>query len=154
MWKSFTPPPGNIFFTDDPGNLQLADDYGIVISTAHHEPMHRATNEWDETKLGPWDWSKNKANITKFMDEGIKRAGNNESYFTVGLRGLGDEAAKTENAIVMLKDVFDTQRAIIKKYHGSETAVSRKCQTWNLLSLLKLTAVRGLGPLQRGGFIL
>jgi hypothetical protein len=126
MWKSFTPPPGNIFFTDDPDNLQLADDYGIVISTTHHEPMHRATNEWNETTMGPWDWSKNKANVTKFMDEGIARAKNNESYFTLGMRGLGDEAAQTTNAITMLRDVFSVQRSIIKKYYGSETAVNRQ----------------------------
>ncbi|KAK4224458.1 hypothetical protein QBC38DRAFT_514907 [Podospora fimiseda] len=129
MWKSWTPPPGNIFFTDDPRNQQLADDYGIVISTAHHEPMQRATNEWNETLLGPWDWSKNKANITKFMEEGIQRAGTNESYITIGLRGLGDEAANTKNAIEMLKDVFKTQREIIKKQYGSESAVK---QVWAL----------------------
>lgn len=126
MWKSFTPPPGNIFFTDDPGNQQLADDYGIVVSTAHHEPMQRATNEWDEAQLGPWDWSRNRENITRFMDEGVRRAGKNESYFTIGMRGLGDEAANTANAIEMLKDVFTVQRGIIKKYHGAEDAVNRK----------------------------
>ncbi|KAK3356862.1 hypothetical protein B0T25DRAFT_621871 [Lasiosphaeria hispida] len=123
MWKSFIQPPGNDFFNDDPGNQQLADDYGIVISTAHHEPMQRATNEWNETALGPWDWSRNKANITKFMEEGIARAGNNESYITIGLRGLGDEAANTKNAVEMLKDVFSVQRSIIEKYHGAENAV-------------------------------
>jgi len=127
MWKSWTPGPGNVFFTDDPKNQQLADDYGIVVSTAHHEPMQRATNEWDDTKTGPWDWSKNKANMTAFMDEGVRRAGNNESYFTMGLRGLGDEAlANIQTALPVLEDVFSVQRDIIKKYHGSETAVPRK----------------------------
>jgi hypothetical protein len=143
MWKSFTPPPGNIFFTDDPGNQQLADDYGIVISTSHHEPLQRATNEWNETELGPWDWSINKDNITRFMDEGVARAGNNESYFTIGLRGLGDEAANTDNAIEMLKDVFETQRGIIKKRHGSETAVN---QVWALYKEVASYYDAGLKP--------
>ncbi|KAH6617360.1 hypothetical protein F5144DRAFT_615986 [Chaetomium tenue] len=143
MWKSFTPPPGNIFFTDDPGNQQLADDYGIVISTSHHEPLQRATNEWNETELGPWDWSINKDNITSFMDEGVARAGHNESYFTIGLRGLGDEAANTENAIEMLQDVFETQRGIIKKYHGSETAVN---QVWALYKEVVSYYDAGLKP--------
>ncbi|KAK0614758.1 hypothetical protein B0T14DRAFT_593369 [Immersiella caudata] len=143
MWKSFIAPPGNVFFTDDPGNQQLADDYGIVISTAHHEPMQRATNEWDEAELGPWDWSKNKARMTKFMEEGIERAGNNESYFTVGLRGLGDEAAVTANAIEMLKDVFQVQRDIIKKYHGSESAVN---QVWALYKEVASYYDAGLDP--------
>ncbi|KAK4041225.1 hypothetical protein C8A01DRAFT_34746 [Parachaetomium inaequale] len=143
MWSSFTPPPGNIFFTDDPGNQQLADDYGVVISTSHHEPMQRATNEWNVTQLGPWDWSKNKANTTKFMDEGIARAGNNESYLTIGMRGLGDEAVKTENAIHMLEDVFEVQRGIIKKYHGSETAVN---QVWALYKEVASYYDAGLHP--------
>ncbi|KEZ39011.1 hypothetical protein SAPIO_CDS10378 [Scedosporium apiospermum] len=143
MWKSWTPPPGNIFFTDDPGNQQLADDYGIVISTAHHEPMQRATNEWDEAVMGPWDWSKNRDNITEFMEAGIERAGNNESYFTIGLRGLGDEAANTENAIEMLKDVFDVQRGIIEKYHGSPDAVN---QVWALYKEVASYYDAGLDP--------
>lgn len=126
MWASTTPAPGNIFFTDDPGNQQLADDYGIVISTTHHEPMHRATNEWNVTETGVWDWSKNRENITKFMQEGVARAGNNESYFTLGMRGLGDEAMPTDDAIEVLRDVFDTQRDLIAQYHGSATAVPRE----------------------------
>ena len=125
MWKLTSPPPGNIFFTDDPMNQQLADDYGIVISTAHHEPMQRATNEWNETATGPWDWTKNRDNITAFFDEGIRRAKNNESYFTIGMRGLGDKGLNPTDAIPTLKEVFDVQRGIIKKYHGSETAVNR-----------------------------
>lgn len=143
MWKSWTPPPGNIFFIDDPGNQQLADDYGIVISTAHHEPMQMATNEWNETERGPWDWSKNKANVTKFFEEGIARAGKNESYFTIGMRGLGDEAANTQNAIEMLKDVFKVQRGIIKKFHGSETAVN---QVWALYKEVASYYDAGLDP--------
>ncbi|KAK3321897.1 hypothetical protein B0H66DRAFT_619172 [Apodospora peruviana] len=143
MWKSFTPGPGNIFFTDDPKNQQLANDYGIVVSTAHHEPMQRATNEWDETQLGPWDWSKNKVNMTTFMEEGIERAGNNESYITVGLRGLGDEAANTQHAIPMLEDVFSVQREIIKKNYGSETAVN---QVWALYKEVASYYDAGLDP--------
>lgn len=143
MWSSFTPPPGNIFFTDDPGNQLLADDYGVVISTSHHEPMQRATNEWNVTQLGPWDWSKNKANITRFMDEGIARAGNNESYITIGLRGLGDEAVNADNAIKLLEKVIEVQRTIIKKYHGSESAVN---QVWALYKEVASYYDAGLHP--------
>ncbi|KAK4186023.1 hypothetical protein QBC35DRAFT_555211 [Podospora australis] len=143
MWKSYTPPPGNIFFTDDPLNQQLANDYGIVISTAHHEPMQRATNEWNETLTGKWDWSKNKENITRFFEEGITRAGNNESYFTIGMRGLGDEAANTANAIPMLKEVFSVQRSIFKKHFGKEDAVN---QVWALYKEVASYYDAGLNP--------
>ena len=105
--------------------------------------MQRATNEWDEAKLGPWDWSKNKARMTKFMEEGIQRAGKNESYFTVGLRGLGDGAVVASNAIEMLKDVFQVQRGIIKKYHGSESAVN---QVWAVYKEVASYYDAGLDP--------
>jgi len=105
--------------------------------------MQRATNEWDEAKLGPWDWSKNKARMTKFMEEGIQRAGKNESYFTIGLRGLGDGAVVALNAIEMLKDVFQVQRGIIKKYHGSESAVN---QVWAVYKEVASYYDAGLDP--------
>lgn len=126
MWRSYTPPPGQIFFTDDPLNMQLADDYGIVVSTSHHEPMQRATNEWNVTESGPWDWRKNKQNVTKFMEEGIARIGNNESYITMGMRGPNDGPIVGDDALDILRDVFKTEREIFKKYFGSESGVNRK----------------------------
>lgn len=150
MWASTTPAPGNIFFTDDPGNLQLADDYGIVISTTHHEPMHRATNEWNATETGEWNWSENRENITSFMDEGVARAGNNESYFVLGMRGLGDEAMDNEDAIEVLRDVFETQRGIIEKYHGSPLAVPREYNTCHSIEVPEfLKILQRFGPCTR-----
>lgn len=106
--------------------MQLADDMGIVVSTSHHEPMQRATNEWNASITGPWDWRKNKQNVTKFMEEGIRRAGKNESYFTMGMRGPNDGPIAGDDAIDILKDVFQTEREIFKKYFGAEDAVNRK----------------------------
>jgi hypothetical protein len=127
MWASFTPRPGNIFFTDDPKNQQLANDYGIMVSTSHHEPMQRASNEWNTSETGPWSWKENSENITKFMEEGVVRAGTNESYFTLGMRGLSDKALDgTDEAIEILTEVFEAQRNAIEKVHGSASAVPRK----------------------------
>lgn len=103
MWRSYTPPPGQIFFTDDPLNAQLADDMGIVVSTSHHEPMQRATNEWNVTETGLWDWRKNKENVTKFMDEGIKRIGDKEVYITMGMRGPNDGPIAGDDALDILR---------------------------------------------------
>ncbi len=108
MWKSFVYRPGNIFFTDDPGNVQLADDYGIVVSTSHHEPMQKATNEWNDTIQGPWDWEKNRDNVTLFMDDGARRAGQNATYFTLGMRGEGDGPIQADDPVAILTDVFET----------------------------------------------
>lgn len=45
-----------MFFVDDPLNQKTANDYGIVVSTSHHEPMQRATNEWTIDGVGVYDW--------------------------------------------------------------------------------------------------
>lgn len=125
MWASYVPPPGNIFFTDDPHNQQLADDYGIVVSTSHHEPMQRATNEWNSSETGDWDWTVNKANVTKFMREGVRRAAKNETYFTLGMRGAGDGAISAPDPIALLEDVFETQRDMLTEEYGSLSDVKR-----------------------------
>jgi hypothetical protein len=125
-WKSFVPVPGNVFFTDDPGNMQLANDYGIVISTSHHEPMQRATNEWDEATQGPWDWVNNKENVVAFMEEGVRRAGMNESYFTLGMRGPGDGPIQGDDPVGILEDVFETQREMLSDQYGTPSSANRE----------------------------
>ncbi|EKG17507.1 hypothetical protein MPH_05244 [Macrophomina phaseolina MS6] len=143
MWASFVPRPGNIFFTDDPQNQQLADDYGIVVSTSHHEPMQRATNEWNETETGPWDWTENKANVTRFMEEGVRRAGRNESYFTLGMRGPNDGPIEADDPISVLEDVFAAERELLAKYHGNETAAN---QVWTIYKEVATYYAAGLTP--------
>ncbi|KAI0115551.1 hypothetical protein GGR51DRAFT_555987 [Nemania sp. FL0031] len=143
MWKSYVPRPGNIFFTDDPGNMQLADDYGIVVSTSHHEPMQKATNEWNETITGPWDWEKNKANVTAFMEDGVRRAGKNATYFTLGMRGEGDGPIQADDPVAILEDVFKTQREILAKYHGNASEAN---QVWTIYKEVATYYAAGLLP--------
>ncbi|KAH9909707.1 hypothetical protein F4778DRAFT_767751 [Xylariomycetidae sp. FL2044] len=145
MWKSFVPSPGNIFFTDDPRNMQLADDYGIVISTSHHEPMQRASNEWNETLTGPWNWETNTANVTDFMEEGVRRARvmMNESYFTLGMRGEGDSAIQSDDPVGVLEDVFRVQRDLLSRYYGNATAAS---QVWTIYKEVATYYAAGLVP--------
>ncbi|KAI0201162.1 hypothetical protein F4808DRAFT_128973 [Astrocystis sublimbata] len=143
MWKSFVPRPGNIFFTDDLGNMQLADDYGIVVSTSHHEPMQRATNEWNETIDGPWDWEKNKDNVIAFMEDGVSRAGKNETYFTLGMRGEGDGPIQADDPVAILEDVFKTQRRLLAKYHGNESEAK---QVWTIYKEVATYYAAGLVP--------
>lgn len=125
MWSSYVPKPGSIFFTDDPYNQILADEYGIVVSTSHHEPMQRATNEWNASEKGPWDWDVNKKNVTEFMRDGIERAVGNESYITLGMRGPSDSAIESDDPLAILRDVFETQREIFADNYGNASAVSR-----------------------------
>lgn len=79
MWPSY-PEPGNRFFVDDPSNQAMANEYGVVISTSHHKPMQRATNEWLTSGQGSWGWSSNKARVNGFFQKGASRAEGLESY--------------------------------------------------------------------------
>ncbi|KAF9872036.1 hypothetical protein CkaCkLH20_10373 [Colletotrichum karsti] len=123
MWPGY-PNPGATFFTDDSENAKVANDYGIAVSTSHHEPMQRATNEWfADNPDGSWNWLTNKEKITEFFEEGVKRAKGLESYFTLGMRGEYDKGMKTDDPAAVVRDVIKTQRALIKEVHGREDAV-------------------------------
>ncbi|KAF4874324.1 hypothetical protein CGCSCA1_v006434 [Colletotrichum siamense] len=123
MWPGY-PNPGASFFTDDSENAKVANDYGIAVSTSHHEPMQRATNEWfADNPDGSWNWLTNKKKITEFFEEGVKRAKGIESYFTIGMRGEYDKGMKTDDPAAVVRDVIKTQRAVIKEVHGREDAV-------------------------------
>lgn len=123
MWPGY-PSPGASFFTDDPENQRTADAWGIVVSTSHHEPMQRLSNEWlAENPLGTWDWLTNKEKITRFFAEGVERARGFESYFTTGMRGEYDTKMRTGDPAAVVMDVLRTQRSLIKSAHGREDAV-------------------------------
>ncbi|KAI1869421.1 hypothetical protein JX265_006511 [Neoarthrinium moseri] len=123
MWPGY-PNPGASFFTDDPTNQKLAEECGIAISTSHHEPMQRLTNEWFmENEDGSWDWINNKQKISEFFEEGASRAKGCESYFTLGMRGEYDRKMAGEDPAGTIRDVIKTQREIIKKVYGKEDAV-------------------------------
>ncbi|KAH6951889.1 hypothetical protein DER45DRAFT_389502 [Fusarium avenaceum] len=123
MWPGY-PNPGASFFTDDPLNQKLADEYGIVISTSHHEPMQRLSNEWfAENPDGSWNWLTNKQKITEFFEHGASRAKDCDSYFTLGIRGEYDKKMTAEDPAAVVQDAIETQRQVIKKVYGREDAV-------------------------------
>ncbi|KAM0207191.1 hypothetical protein ACHAQD_012152 [Fusarium lateritium] len=123
MWPGY-PNPGASFFTDDHLNQKLADEYGIVISTSHHEPMQRLSNEWfAENPDGSWNWLTNKQKITEFFEHGASRAKDCDSYFTLGIRGEYDKKMAAEDPAAVVQDAIETQRQVIKKIYGREDAV-------------------------------
>lgn len=142
MWAGW-PAPGSMFFLDDPLNQKTAHEYGIVVSTSHHEPMQRATNEWTISDLGEYDWVTNKENVTKFMREGVERTGDYESYFTLGMRGASDSEMDVDDPIAVLRDVFKTQREIFKDVYGSESAPN---QVWAIYKEVATYYAAGLDP--------
>lgn len=155
MWPGY-PNPGSSFFDDDPENQKTADEYGIVMSTSHHEPMQRATNEWfDKNEKGTWSWITNKEKITQFFDEGIERGLPYESYYTMGMRGEYDRAMNTDDPAGVVQDVINTQRALIASRTGHADSVPRKpiltltdiVLGYRLTNYLSRTS-RAFGPLQ------
>lgn len=124
MWPGY-PNPGASFFTDDPENQRTADAWGIVVSTSHHEPMQRMSNEWlaEDNPLGTWDWLTNKERITAFFRKGAERAKGYDSYFTMGMRGEYDTKMRAADPAAVVSDVLRTQRALIKDVYGREDAV-------------------------------
>lgn len=137
MWPGY-PNPGASFFTDDKDNQRAADMHGIVMSTSHHEPMQRLSNEWlaEGNPLGTWDWISNKDKITEFFRKGVERAKGYESYFTMGMRGEYDTTMKGDDPAAVVKDVLRTQRSLIREVHGREDAVPQ------LLALYKEVQVQ------------
>lgn len=59
------------------------------------------------------------------MEEGIRRMGNNESYVTLGMRGPSDSAIVGDDALEILREVFQVERQIFKEVLGDQK-VNRK----------------------------
>ncbi|KAF2840450.1 glycoside hydrolase family 115 protein [Patellaria atrata CBS 101060] len=106
MWNSK-------FYVDDSKNGPLADEYGIVMGASHTEPMARA----DKEKVKPWDWNSNQNNLKKYMQDGVTRAKNWETLWTMGMRGDGDTASPTLTA-ASLTSVINYQQSILKSTLG------------------------------------
>lgn len=121
---------GKAFYDDDPQNPILANEYGVVISTSHHEPMMRAHVEWQRYGSGPWNYSKNEAELKKFWRKGIERMDDNESIVTLAMRGDGDEAMSQDANVGLLEKIVKDQREIIKEVTGKK--IESIPQVWAL----------------------
>ncbi|KAF2825625.1 hypothetical protein CC86DRAFT_294373 [Ophiobolus disseminans] len=121
---------GKSFYVDDPKNGQLAHDFGVVIGTSHHEPMARSEKEQGNALQGDWDWLTNKKNIKTFFAQGIQRAKNWDTYWTMGMRGKGDVASPTLKA-PDLEEIIQVQQALLHSNTNSSNS-SSILQTWVL----------------------
>ncbi len=120
---------GNAFYDDDPKNIQIADDFAIVIGTSHHEPLHRAHDEWRRYGKGPWNFVQNPDALKEFWKTGMKRSWN-ENITTIGMRGDGDEPMSRETATELLENIVAQQRQIIEEVTGKPA--SETPQLWAL----------------------
>ncbi|KAH7093799.1 hypothetical protein FB567DRAFT_567057 [Paraphoma chrysanthemicola] len=121
---------GKSFYVDDAKNGQLAHDFGIVMGTSHHEPMARSEKEQQNSLKGDWDWATNKENIKTFFTQGIQRAKNWDTYWTMGMRGKGDAASPTLKA-ADLEEIIAAQQSLLHQ-NLNVTKSSDIPQTWVL----------------------
>jgi hypothetical protein len=100
------------------------------MGTSHTEPMMRWTMEQQIFLDGAWNWDTNKANVTEFMKEGVERSKNYESLYTLGMRGVGDNASPTMTA-PLLENLVVAQQQILSEVFNT-TDVSSIPQMWCL----------------------
>lgn len=114
--------PKTIAFNLIPGNREVADKYGIVVTSAHCEPLlYNNTTEWDEKTNGEWNYLANKEGILKVLDERTSQTAPFENAYVLAMRGIHDagmvgvpedrKAEVTENAL-------QDQRSILSKHIG------------------------------------
>ncbi|KAL4865075.1 hypothetical protein BDV12DRAFT_211234 [Aspergillus spectabilis] len=121
---------GKMFYVDDPQNGQIAHNYGVIIGTSHHEPMARSEKEQQNYLEGDWNWVENKANIEKFFQDGIDRAKNWDTIWTMGMRGEGDAASPFLTA-GDLEQLIGAQQSLLMEVFNTSDALDIP-QTWVL----------------------
>lgn len=110
-------------FYSHPESQVAADKWGIMITTSHCEPLlvnNAAPSEWDTARDGEWNFLTNRDRIVQKFDDRIRETSQYDNIYTVGMRGLHDEAMKgsTDPSVRArtLEQVFDVQRNILEKY--------------------------------------
>ena len=110
-------------FYSHPESQKVADKWGIIITTSHCEPLlfnNAAPSEWDKARDGEWNYETNSATILKKLDDRIRETAQYDNIYTMGMRGLHDEAMKgsthPKDRARTLEKVFGKQREILEKY--------------------------------------
>lgn len=158
---------GRAFFLDDPENAATAKHYGVVLGTAHNEPMMRGIHEWnrhavpavrdDEGNIvepghdpyggtGEWSFRRNRAAVEAYMADGISRMHEQdfEGVVTVGMRGNGDFALGDGASKELMRTILDSQRRILRSETGSDPALTP--QVWTLYKEVQRYWDEGLRP--------
>ena len=116
-------------FYSHPESQVVADKWGIMITTSHCEPLlfnNAALSEWDKSRDGEWNYETNSATILKKLDDRIRETAQYDNIYTMGMRGLHDEAMHGSSDPVdrarTLEKVFKEQRSILEKYKKKPSA--------------------------------
>ena len=107
-------------FYSHPESQLMAHKWGIMITTSHCEPLlfnNAAPSEWDKERDGEWNYETNSTTILRKLDDRIRQTAQYDNIYTMGMRGLHDEAMKgstdPRDRARTLEKVFDRQRHIL-----------------------------------------
>ena len=110
-------------FYSHPESQKMADKWGIMITTSHCEPLlfnNASPSEWNHDRDGEWNYETNSQTILKKLDDRIRETAQFDNIYTMGMRGLHDEAMKgstdPRDRARTLEKVFTEQRNILTKY--------------------------------------
>ena len=110
-------------FYSHPESQRVADRWGIMITTSHCEPLlfnNAAASEWDKQRDGEWNYETNNATILKKLDDRIRETASFDNIYTMGMRGLHDEAMRgstdPKDRARTLETVFARQRDILERH--------------------------------------
>lgn len=110
-------------FYSHPESQRKAAEWGIMITTSHCEPLlfnNAAPSEWTKERDGEWNYMTNKKTILEKLDKRISDTRQYDNIYTMGMRGLHDEAMKgstnPKDRARTLEQVFADQRNILTKY--------------------------------------
>ncbi|MFI1743690.1 glycosyl hydrolase 115 family protein [Thalassobellus sediminis] len=119
MWPAMHEVTGA--FNKYPENKLVADDYGILMGSAHCEPLlfNNAT-EWDKETMGEWDYKTNKEGIINQLEKRVKSNAPYENIYTLALRGMHDEGMignmSQQEKVEILENAIRDQRKLLEKY--------------------------------------
>lgn len=125
MWSASLPLDGS----EDPlAIIKLATDLGITIGQSHHEPLMRASEEWDKVKTDEnnvgygkdWNYYTNGEGLYRYWEDGVERDKEFKHMITIGMRGerdtmmLGPDSTIQEN-VELLRRIITDQKQIIRE---------------------------------------
>lgn len=126
MWSASLPLDGS----EDPlAIIKLATELGITIGQSHHEPLMRASEEWDKVKTDEnnvgygkdWNYYTNGEGLYRYWEDGVERDKDFKHMITIGMRGerdtmmLGEDSTIQENVELLRRIITDQKKIIHEK---------------------------------------
>lgn len=160
---------GRAFAEDDPVNHELATRYGVVMGTSHEAPMMRGIEEWNRHATpavrdaggniirpgsdpyggtGEWSFIRNRAAITQYWRDGVRRMRDEafEGVVTLGMRGNGDTALPDGSGRELMEEIIAVQRRILTEELGAGTVATDVPQVFTLYKEVQRYWDQGLRP--------